>query len=514
MLLLPGLRMPSITVLCVLACGLPDKSLGDLAGDESSAGDSTSPGTDPTTTTTDTGPGDDTGGDFACGDPAAPPPRCVEDADFDQVRLACDNAPDIANPGQDDIDGDGIGDVADMCQTISSAADADSDRDGIGNACDSCPSTVNHYEGAVDVTLPDGLRFRNVPDLGDLDGDGVGDACDNCVAMPNCGVYDSATPWQVGDPIDRDDTTACQADIDHDGVGDACQGLVVGEFAVAPVGLGPDDDFDQDGLANGVDACARLPLVADDDTLCDGDGDCPSGSHCEPRVGESQGVCNHPDHDGDGIGDACDTCATAINPEQLVDGGLQQDDQDGDFVGGACEATTECGIHPDPPPSGFYALAAEGLCCAAQLQAFEDGTLALVATGRPLSDPDGRPIKLECSDADVAAGLCRRLPASVAARPGVLEAPPGCEALLGGLPAWSVAPLSLAEVASVDDFWGFRCELPQLDQDFDGIGDACDLCRFAFDPDNTPYIDAQGMLWPVDGKYCNGDYSIENVCGE
>ena len=65
MLLLPGLRMPSITVLCVLACGLPDKSLGDLAGDESSAGDSTSPGTDPTTTTTDTGPGDDTGGDFA-----------------------------------------------------------------------------------------------------------------------------------------------------------------------------------------------------------------------------------------------------------------------------------------------------------------------------------------------------------------------------------------------------------------------------------------------------------------
>jgi hypothetical protein len=40
--------------------------------------------------------------------------------------------------------------------------------------------------------------------------------------------------------------------------------------------------------------------------------------------------CNGPDADGDGVGDVCDTCLLAPNPEQI--------DSDGDFFGNACDA--------------------------------------------------------------------------------------------------------------------------------------------------------------------------------
>jgi hypothetical protein len=58
------------------------------------------------------------------------------------------------------------------------------------------------------------------------------------------------------------------------------------------------------------------------------------------------------------------------------------------------------------------------------------------------------------------------------------------------------------------------CLLPQFDQDHDGIGDDCDLCQFDFDPENLQYIDDDGKVWPNDGRYCNGDYSLDVMCGE
>jgi hypothetical protein len=71
------------------------------------------------------------------------------DSDGDGVRDPDDNCPDVANPGQQDSDGDGKGDLC----------DEDLDGDGVSDNADNCPSAVN-------------------PDQKDSDGDGKGDVCD------------------------------------------------------------------------------------------------------------------------------------------------------------------------------------------------------------------------------------------------------------------------------------------------------------------------------------------------
>jgi hypothetical protein len=494
-----------LALLSLTACGLPDQNLGEIEiqGDTEGGESGTTSGVtsdDPSatgphegTTSADSGPV------LECED-YEPPFPCALDADGDSIPLACDNAPEVFNPTQVDADSDGVADVLDLCPSVPGEASnaADSDADGIGNACDSCPSTVQHYnELAQGIGLPARALVRNIPDVGDIDGDGVGDACDNCVTVPNCDDYSSADPWKPGDEIGRDDPSTCQRDDDGDMIGDACVGMQLAG-AAGPVGFGDADDFDQDGLANAIDGCVRLPLA--ETIACDDDGDCDDGARCEVAAG----ICGHVDIDGDLVGDVCDTCASSPNADQLLDGDEQEDDEDGDFVGRACE-TASCDSRNDPAPMAFYTESAAGKCCTTLLVESE-GDLFYVDGGRPVLDPDGLPVRVDCEYDDFELRTCSRLPEAVAAAPGVLTLPPGCS-----------GASEIVDVADIDDalvYWSYRCELPQRDQDYDGIGDVCDLCPFSFDPDNTPYVDDAGKVWENDGKYCNGAYSLENVCDE
>jgi len=77
------------------------------------------------------------------------------DRDLDLVPDASDNCPDVANPDQEDSNGNGIGDA---CETAGPAGPADRDGDGVPDATDNCPDVAN-------------------PDQADADHDGVGDAC-------------------------------------------------------------------------------------------------------------------------------------------------------------------------------------------------------------------------------------------------------------------------------------------------------------------------------------------------
>ncbi|EDM74668.1 thrombospondin type 3 repeat family protein [Plesiocystis pacifica SIR-1] len=462
------------------------------------------------------------------------PPKCKEDEDGDGVQLSCDNARDHFNPDQFDEDLDGFGNIVDKCQLTASDSDtADSDKDGIGNDCDRCRESAGNYN-EDDLGVPAPLLVRNIPDQTDTDRDGIGDVCDNCIWTPNCSIFNEDNPHVVGTEVPYDQSSLCQTDENVNMIGDACQdpdngdlGLQINAWASGPIGFGNDDDFDQDGLSNVEDYCPRQPIAAVEPATCGNDDDCPE-STCS-----STGYCNHVDTDADGVGNACDTCPFSPNPLQIVEGGAEEDDDDGDFIGQACEADSECASQRDPRPYALMEVSVNGLCCSTAYPGDgyydgqnEDGTWRCEG----LCDPDGFPIQQNCTDeADLSVhtpdgSKCRSVPAAVASRPGILELPPGCEDALAnaGLcdpgdpncdPDTANRRLRLTDIPDLEELWGKMCWLPQWDQDFDGVGDACDLCPFAYDPNNEEYIDeVTGKKWNNIGKYCAGAYSPDAIC--
>ena len=358
------------------------------------------------------------------------------------------------------------------------------------------------------------MLVRNLPTNADFDGDGVGDSCDNCPTVPNCNGFGEdvefdGVPPEVGG-------AECQTDANSNGIGDACEGLQ-GPLAAGPVGFGDQDDFDGDGLINALDACPRLPLPTDPIACTPetAEADCGADTPCSPA-----GVCNHVDSDGDGIGDACGTCAYQPNPSQAMEGGAQDDDADGDAVGEVCElgADQGCGDRSNARRIAYHPVSSLGLCCTVQLVADSSGDLFhgtgcgdpesdanCIAVVAPSPDDPGTfiPVRASCEGAD---GPCAELPAHVATTPGVLTLPPGCESALG---AAGLTEADNRESVVIEESWLHACKLPQLDVDFDGIGDACDRCPTSWDPTNEPYTDESGMLWPNDGAACNGAYVCE-----
>jgi hypothetical protein len=241
-------------------------------------------------------------------------PKCKEDKDKDGIPLSCDNDQDrLFNPDQVDIDNDGFG-LNDLCPVAPGSNDdtADSDNDGVGNECDSCRQTLNQYNtNAMAAAVPDYMMVRNIPDQTDTDEDGIGDVCDNCVVTPNCEDFGPDNPYRVAGAIAYDNNDLCQSDDDSSMVGDACEGMTINDYAAGPVGFGDQDDFDQDGLINTLDACPRQPLPTEPIPCSPetAEMDCGEGSACSPA-----GICNHIDTDNDGVGNACDTCAFQPNP--------------------------------------------------------------------------------------------------------------------------------------------------------------------------------------------------------
>ena len=435
-------------------------------------------------------------------------PKTKEDIDSDNVQFSCDNAPKNFNPDQADMDGDGWGDVVDLCATVASDNNmADTDKDGIGNVCDLCTRSLTSYNkngGAAGA--PVRMMVRNIPVQDDFDQDGIGDVCDNCIVKANCGTFGPAAeglePAGISSTVPVDKDNICQTDNDaFKFIGDAC--IVDGDpiklaDAAGPVGHGNADDFDQDGLANSEDACPRIRV---DRVTCTGPEEC-GGAKC------TAGVCNHIDTDLDGVGDRCDTCPAATNSNQVQDGGMQMDDPDSDFVGNPCETNTSCYERVDSRPIAFYSEVSNGQCCVTTFTkeaGLKDPGYVEIdeVTGTCTVVDPVLPLAADCSE-DQNNVTCRQLPKSVIARPGVVNLPAGCEK--AGVPLTLDSP----EINGDEDkLYKSMCLMPQLDQDFDGIGDICDLCPYSFDPDNSFYKDENNKVWPSNGKYCRGAYDAD-----
>jgi len=189
------------------------------------------------------------------------------DVDGDGVPNLQDNCPTVANPEQEDADGDGAGDACDddvdgdgvpndtdNCPFTPNSDQRDTDADGLGDACDEDidnDGLLNGEDNCPEVANPDQV---------DADGDALGDACDNCPLNTNPG----------------------QEDADGDGMGDAC-----------------DDDIDGDGLDNLPDNCPTVFNPDQGDLEADGVGDVCDNCVTIPNPGQQ-------DEDEDGIGDACE----------------------------------------------------------------------------------------------------------------------------------------------------------------------------------------------------------------
>jgi len=312
----------------------------------------------------------------------------------------------------------------------------DQDSDGILDWVDNCPKEPN-------------------PGQEDRDLDGVGDLCDNCQNAPNY----------------------AQVDVDGDEIGDLCDTC----RRVPNPEQGPcrdGEDYDNDGVPNGIDLCPSLSNPSQVDSDNDGFGDlcdnCPlisnenqvdrnrngKGDHCELFDGlggpdrDKDGWINSldpcpnlaqptlQDTDGDGLGDACDPCPWIASELMGCKSGSDSD------LDGVLFEDDNCPYLANPQQYDFDENGIGDACSSRSLLTDSDGDLVIdiVDNCPSLENPN----QLD-DDSNGVGNLCENEDAD---GDGELNANDNCP--------WRKNP-------------------SQIDSDGDGFGDVCDPCFLVAD---------------------------------
>ena len=241
------------------------------------------------------------------------------DSDSDGTRDTLDNCPDIANPGQENHDGDSMGD---MC-------DPDDDNDGILSDlsdADDCPFGETGWISSPSTDHDgDGCKDDRPEDQDD-DNDGVSDGMDDCSTGELGWISDSSSTDYDSDGC-RDSTEDFDDDDDYicDG-STAVPGCLVGwpQFDRCPTSPlsftssstndadrdgcednGEDTDDDDDGFSDSEDGCPNLvgTATSGENKGCP-DGDSDSWADIEDDYPTD--VTQWRDSDEDGYGDNID----------------------------------------------------------------------------------------------------------------------------------------------------------------------------------------------------------------
>ena len=217
------------------------------------------------------------------------------DVDLDDVPDYIDNCPTVANPSQDNTDGDsqgndcdddddndGLLDTADNCSLIANPSQANYDGDSQGDVCDADDDNDSVLDTADNCSL-----IVN-PSQANNDGDSQGDACD--IDDDNDGVLDTVDNCQfVSNPS--------QSDCNTNAMGDACEAGYVdcnsnGTLDSCDIAASVAKDCNLNGIPDSCDIATSVAKDCNANTIPDS---------CDIANGSSV------DSDGNGKPDECQT---------------------------------------------------------------------------------------------------------------------------------------------------------------------------------------------------------------